>query len=244
MRSTTSSAAGSRTRAWSPAAPRPTSAWSRSIELPDHPFFVASQFHPEFNSRPTRPEPLFREFVGAAARARGGTAAGEADEPEAEAADRRRGRRRPPLRLSRAGAHSLPRESMERGEAVVREVWSRWNSGDRDIDERLIDPDCEVHSALAQRVYRGPDEVREWMGEIDDQFDDWDLSIDEVSAIDADRLLVAEGSDGRGRKSGIDLDEPAAWIIGMRGERMWNIRNFIGRDALEQARSEAAVTEK
>ena len=36
------------------------------IELPDHPFFVASQFHPEFNSRPTRPEPLFREFVGAA----------------------------------------------------------------------------------------------------------------------------------------------------------------------------------
>jgi CTP synthase len=38
------------------------------IELPDHPFFVASQFHPEFNSRPTRPEPLFREFVGAGAR--------------------------------------------------------------------------------------------------------------------------------------------------------------------------------
>ena len=36
------------------------------IELPDHPFFVASQFHPEFNSRPNRPEPLFREFVGAA----------------------------------------------------------------------------------------------------------------------------------------------------------------------------------
>jgi CTP synthase len=37
------------------------------IEFPDHPFFVASQFHPEFNSRPTRPEPLFRDFVGAAA---------------------------------------------------------------------------------------------------------------------------------------------------------------------------------
>jgi CTP synthase len=35
------------------------------IELPDHPWFVASQFHPEFKSRPTRPAPLFREFVGA-----------------------------------------------------------------------------------------------------------------------------------------------------------------------------------
>jgi CTP synthase len=42
------------------------------IELADHPFFVASQFHPEFKSRPERPAPLFREFVGAALeRARG-----------------------------------------------------------------------------------------------------------------------------------------------------------------------------
>ncbi len=41
------------------------------IELPDHPWFVASQFHPEFKSRPTRPAPLFQGFVGAAlARAR------------------------------------------------------------------------------------------------------------------------------------------------------------------------------
>jgi CTP synthase len=36
------------------------------VELPDHPWFVASQFHPEFKSRPTRPAPLFREFVQAA----------------------------------------------------------------------------------------------------------------------------------------------------------------------------------
>jgi len=36
------------------------------IELEDHPFFMAGQFHPELRSRPTRPHPLFREFVGAA----------------------------------------------------------------------------------------------------------------------------------------------------------------------------------
>jgi CTP synthase len=36
------------------------------VELPDHPWFVASQFHPEFKSRPTRPAPLFRDFVRAA----------------------------------------------------------------------------------------------------------------------------------------------------------------------------------
>jgi CTP synthase len=38
------------------------------IELEDHPFFVASQYHPEFKSRPERPAPLFRDFVAAALR--------------------------------------------------------------------------------------------------------------------------------------------------------------------------------
>jgi CTP synthase len=36
------------------------------VELKDHPWFVATQFHPEFKSRPTRPHPLFFAFVGAA----------------------------------------------------------------------------------------------------------------------------------------------------------------------------------
>lgn len=38
------------------------------IELPDHPFFVGTQFHPEFQSRPLRPHPLFKEFIRAAAK--------------------------------------------------------------------------------------------------------------------------------------------------------------------------------
>ncbi len=38
------------------------------MELKDHPWFCAVQFHPEFKSKPLRPQPLFREFVGAALR--------------------------------------------------------------------------------------------------------------------------------------------------------------------------------
>jgi CTP synthase len=41
------------------------------IELRDHPWFVATQAHPELKSRPNRPHPLFRDFVGAAARGLG-----------------------------------------------------------------------------------------------------------------------------------------------------------------------------
>ena len=35
------------------------------IELKDHPFFIASQFHPEFQSKPNKPHPLFKGFIAA-----------------------------------------------------------------------------------------------------------------------------------------------------------------------------------
>ncbi len=44
----------------------PDSLLVEAIELVDHPWFVAVQFHPEFQSRPTRPHPLFRAFIQAA----------------------------------------------------------------------------------------------------------------------------------------------------------------------------------
>ncbi|HJU90359.1 MAG TPA: CTP synthase [Gemmatimonadaceae bacterium] len=40
------------------------------IELPDHPWFVGCQFHPELKSRPTRPHPLFAGFIAAAVRSK------------------------------------------------------------------------------------------------------------------------------------------------------------------------------
>jgi CTP synthase len=68
------------------------------IELEDHPFFVASQFHPEFKSRPERPAPLFREFVAAALR-RGGD---EPRESADELAERAEIEGAPTARLGRA----------------------------------------------------------------------------------------------------------------------------------------------
>lgn len=36
------------------------------VEIPDHPWFLGCQFHPEFQSGPLSPHPLFRDFIGAA----------------------------------------------------------------------------------------------------------------------------------------------------------------------------------
>ena len=57
------------------------------VELRDHPWFVASQFHPEFKSRPERPHPLFDGFIGASL----GT--GLAPRRRADASTRSRSRR-------------------------------------------------------------------------------------------------------------------------------------------------------
>jgi CTP synthase len=60
------------------------------IELEEHPFFVASQFHPEFKSRPERPAPLFRDFIAAALER---VADGPADRSQAHGSDGRVGER-------------------------------------------------------------------------------------------------------------------------------------------------------
>ncbi len=44
----------------------PDGTYVEMIELPDHPYFLGCQFHPEFKSKPLEPHPLFKEFVGAA----------------------------------------------------------------------------------------------------------------------------------------------------------------------------------
>jgi len=54
------------------------------VELPDHPYFIGCQFHPELQSRPTRPHPLFSGFVAAAAARRArATAAAPRTQPQA-----------------------------------------------------------------------------------------------------------------------------------------------------------------
>ena len=74
------------------------------IELDEHPFFVASQFHPEFKSRPERPAPLFRDFI-AAALARSRRRAARPDAPPLRT--RRLTAARTSERRSRVGSSSV-----------------------------------------------------------------------------------------------------------------------------------------
>ncbi len=58
----------------------PDATYVEIVEIPEHPFFLACQFHPEFKSKPLEPHPLFREFVTASYRKRTGNATYGTDE--------------------------------------------------------------------------------------------------------------------------------------------------------------------
>ena len=81
------------------------------IELPEHPYFVASQYHPEFKSRPNRPEPLFREFVGAALGARARARHGRAGEPARSTVSCSAWPSRPPTRMPPDARRTIPRSA-------------------------------------------------------------------------------------------------------------------------------------
>jgi CTP synthase len=58
----------------------PDSTYVEIVELPNHPYFLGCQFHPEFKSKPLEPHPLFREFIAASYKNRQGRLASEASE--------------------------------------------------------------------------------------------------------------------------------------------------------------------
>jgi ketosteroid isomerase-like protein len=120
-------------------------------------------------------------------------------------------------------------------EQLVRDIYDRWNTGERVIDPEQIHPDAVVYSAMTGDTFRGLDGVRRWMAEIDEQFEDWALTIDEIRSAADDRLLVLGGVHFRGRSSGVEFDQPMGWLVDFEGERISALHNVVGHDAAIEA---------
>jgi CTP synthase len=87
------------------------------VEISEHPFFVASQFHPEFKSRPERPAPLFRDFIDAALRRAGGREGASSREE-----DPARGRRIKAHRGGSSAADGAPANGGQQADAAQPEL--------------------------------------------------------------------------------------------------------------------------
>ena len=120
-------------------------------------------------------------------------------------------------------------------EQLVRDIYQRWNSGDREIHSDEVDPDAVVYSAMTGDTFRGIEGVKRWMAEIDEQFDEWLLTIDEMRSVSSDRLLVLGAVRFRGRSSGAEFDQPMGWLVDFEADRITALHNIAGHDAAIEA---------
>jgi hypothetical protein len=128
---------------------------------------------------------------------------------------------------------------MDQGEELIRDLWRRWNAGERDPELTEVDPGVEVHSALTTNVYSGRSGLVAWRGEIDEQFESWAVHIDEMRRLAPDAYIAHGSIHARGRHSGVDLDQPASWLVDLNAGKVLRIRNFIGTNARDAAESAA-----
>jgi ketosteroid isomerase-like protein len=119
---------------------------------------------------------------------------------------------------------------------LVQRAFELWNQGDREVREDWIDPDLELHSKLLGGVLRGADGLRNWFLEIDQQFGEWQLKVDEIRQVEPDRLLVLGAIHLRGRGSEVEFDQPMAWLLDFRDGRVARMQMFTERlEALQAA---------
>ena len=111
----------------------------------------------------------------------------------------------------------------------------RWNGGERLLVEDEVDPEAEVFSRFRPEPYRGRDGVRQWIAEIDQQFDEWRLTVEEWlsgsgGVVAAGRLRI------RGRTSSLEFEEQVAIVFELRSGRLLRMLLFTDRaEALEAA---------
>lgn len=100
---------------------------------------------------------------------------------------------------------------------IVRALIERWNAHDRSLGAvaEHLDPAIQLQSPLSSVVgvpYLGHTGMEQWARDVDEQFAEWHVSLEEVR--ETDDVVVAIGAvHGRGRGSGIAIDFAAATLV-------------------------------
>ena len=101
-------------------------------------------------------------------------------------------------------------------EQRVRTSFAAWNRGEHSLDPEWTHPEVEIHSAavgLSGIVYRGQEGLARWVADMEEAFDEWQLKLDELDEVTPGRLLGIGAIHLRGRGSGVNVDQPCAWLL-------------------------------
>jgi ketosteroid isomerase-like protein len=105
-----------------------------------------------------------------------------------------------------------------------------WNARDLEPTLDLLDPEIELHtpfSSLTGEPYLGIAGYRQWRADVTEQFEEWHMNINEITAVGEDRVLAVGFAHVRGHESGIELDQPAAGLIDFRAGRLLRVQIFL-----------------
>jgi ketosteroid isomerase-like protein len=113
-----------------------------------------------------------------------------------------------------------------------------WNEGMRNVPPEYFDPTVELESpfsSVSGVPYRGQSGMEQWVRDIDEHFAEWHIHLEDVHAADNTVLLVARVR-GRGRVSGIEIDQPAATVIDFGSDhRVTRVRISFDLEAARRA---------
>jgi hypothetical protein len=126
-------------------------------------------------------------------------------------------------------------------EQRIRDGFERWNAGEHTIDPRWMAADMEIHTAvgdLSGTVYRGEDGLKQWVDDMHDVFDEWQLELDEIEEFAPGRVLAVGSAHLRGRGSGVTVDQPCAWLMDHVDGVLTRFEPFLNR--VDEARAIAA----
>jgi len=127
--------------------------------------------------------------------------------------------------------------------AVVKRIVERWNSGDRSPPFEYADPDIEVHAAVAgafrREPFRGYDGAREWLGGLDEAFEDWHIEIVEIHQAADGPVVMIGRIHAKGRGSGVELELDAGWVVEFRDGKVVRVR--VSRD-LDETRAAGGLS--
>ena len=120
----------------------------------------------------------------------------------------------------------MSKENVEFAKSVFR----RWNAGERRFPDQEIHPDVVLVSRLLGEAVRGRAGVRRYLREIDEQFDEWTMAIDDWR--DAGDCVAALGHVSfRGRRSGVAFDQPVGILFEIRDGQLRRFETFLDEPA-------------
>jgi ketosteroid isomerase-like protein len=120
---------------------------------------------------------------------------------------------------------------------IVRRMLEDYLRGDNEAALAAYDPDVEFDATVRPdgQIFHGPAGVAEAMRTWTGAFEDWKMEVQEI--VDAgDKVMVGDRQTGRGKGSGIEIDDRTFSVYTLRGGKIVHLRFFFDRDqALEAA---------